>query len=70
MLYELKNLIKKYNDRTVININTLSLPEGKVTGLLGPNGAGKTTLLEMLAFILKPSSGEVIFKNNKIKYDS
>jgi tungstate transport system ATP-binding protein len=70
MLYELNNLIKKYNDRTVINIKSLSLEEGKITGLLGPNGAGKTTLLEMLALILKPSSGELVFKNKKIKYDN
>jgi len=70
MLYELKNLIKKYNDRIVLNLKTLGFEEGKVTGLLGPNGAGKTTLLEILAFILNPFSGEVFFKNRKIKYNN
>jgi len=37
---------------------------------VGPSGVGKTTLLEVLAFILKPSSGEVMFKNKRIKYDN
>ncbi|MGD8981899.1 MAG: ATP-binding cassette domain-containing protein, partial [Desulfobacterales bacterium] len=66
MLYELKNIIKAYNGRAVLDLNHLCLQKGRVIGLLGPNGAGKTTLLEILAFLLAPTSGEIRFKQEKI----
>ena len=66
MLYKLKNIIKVYDGRTVLDLNHLCLQKGKVIGLLGPNGAGKTTLLEILAFLLPQTSGEIWFKNEKI----
>lgn len=37
--------------------------EGEILGVLGPNGAGKTTLLRMLAGIMTPSQGQIIFDN-------
>ncbi|MBN2419455.1 MAG: ATP-binding cassette domain-containing protein [Deltaproteobacteria bacterium] len=64
MLYEIYNLVKKYEDRTVLDIDSLNINKGRVYGLLGPNGAGKTTLLEILAFILKPDRGELYFNGN------
>ena len=54
MLYEFKNLIKTYDQRTVLNLEQLSLEKNKILGLLGPNGAGKTTLLEIMACYLEP----------------
>jgi tungstate transport system ATP-binding protein len=66
MLYQLKNIIKAYNRRTVLDLKHLSLQKGKVIGLLGPNGSGKTTLLEILAFLLPPTSGEIWFKQEKV----
>ena len=70
MLYELKNIIKAYNGRAVLDLKQLGLQKGKVIGLLGPNGAGKTTLLEILAFLLSPTSGEIWFKREKINSNS
>ncbi len=66
MLYQLKNIIKAYNGRAVLDLKHLSLQKGKVIGLLGPNGSGKTTLLEILAFLLPPTSGEIWFKQEKV----
>ena len=34
--------------------------EGQIFGLLGPNGAGKTTLMQMIATLMKPTSGQII----------
>jgi tungstate transport system ATP-binding protein len=70
MIYELKNLKKIYDGRTVLDLKRLSLEKGKVLGLLGPNGAGKTTLLEVLAFLSAPSFGEVWFKGEKVNFSN
>ena len=68
VLYELKNLIKTYDKRTVLNLERLSLEKNKVLGLLGPNGAGKTTLLEIMAFLIRPSAGSLWFKKEMVNF--
>lgn len=40
----------------------MAIPEGCVYGLLGPNGAGKSTILKMLAGLLRPDSGKILFR--------
>ncbi|MCW4047551.1 MAG: ABC transporter ATP-binding protein [Candidatus Bathyarchaeota archaeon] len=61
-LVELKNLSKSFSDRTVLDNITLQIEEGEILALLGPNGSGKTTLLKILAFLEKPTGGEVTFQ--------
>jgi len=68
VLFELKNLKKVYDGRTVLDLERLSLDRGKIISLLGPNGAGKTTLLEIMAFLSSPSSGEVWFDQEKVDF--
>jgi tungstate transport system ATP-binding protein len=70
MLYELKNLKKTFDGRTVLDIDLLSLEAGKVFGILGPNGAGKTTLLEILAFLQPPTSGELGFNGEVVNFST
>ncbi len=55
----LKNLIKIYNGKKVVDDVSLSVRQGQVTGLLGPNGAGKTTTFYMTVGLIKPDSGSV-----------
>jgi tungstate transport system ATP-binding protein len=69
MLYEIKNLTKSYEGRSVLDLKDLVMEKGKVIGLLGPNGAGKTTLMEILAFILPPTSGEIFYKKKKVEFN-
>lgn len=49
---------------------SLAIDAGKKVALVGPNGAGKSTLMLMFNGIVRPTSGEVLFKGQTLKYDS
>ena len=57
MLVELKNVSKRYGDRTVVGDLSLGLKAGEILCLLGPNGAGKTTTLKVILGLETPSAG-------------
>lgn len=59
MKIELLNIKKIYNDRTILDIDSLVLERGKVYAVLGPNGSGKTTMLRIISGIERASSGYV-----------
>ncbi len=59
-MIELKNITKKYGDRTVLNGISFTVEKGEVLGFLGPNGAGKTTTMRIITGYLSPTSGEVV----------
>lgn len=65
-LLELKNLVKKYGGKSVVNGLSLSISPGEVVGLLGPNGAGKTTAFYMAVGLIRPDAGEVFFRGENI----
>ncbi|MGM0598599.1 MAG: ABC transporter ATP-binding protein [Candidatus Rifleibacteriota bacterium] len=58
-LYKLVNLKKIYRQRTVLNIQSLTLKVGKIYAVTGPNGTGKTSLLQILALVEYPDEGNV-----------
>jgi len=60
--FEIKNLTKKFNQLAAIDNISLEIDKGEIIGLIGPDGAGKTTFLRLLAGLLKPSSGSIIFE--------
>ncbi|MGJ8591412.1 MAG: ABC transporter ATP-binding protein [Aquaticitalea sp.] len=53
------NLTKKYNDTTVLHIETLTIPKGQSFGLVGNNGAGKTTFFSLLLDLIQPTTGHI-----------
>ena len=57
---EIKNVSKKYGKVEALRDVSLSLGHG-IYALLGPNGSGKSTLMNILAGLLKPSGGEVLY---------
>ena len=59
---EIKNLTKKFNQLTAIDNIDLKIEKGEIIGIIGPDGAGKTTFLRLLAGLLKPSTGSIIFE--------
>jgi phospholipid/cholesterol/gamma-HCH transport system ATP-binding protein len=62
----LKNLTKKFGDNVVLDNVSLAIEKGKTTVVIGPSGCGKTVLIKHLNVLLRPSSGEVYFKNRRI----
>lgn len=61
---EVSGLTRRYGSRYGIDGVSFSLGPG-LHALIGPNGAGKTTLLRILAGILRPDGGRVIFRGQE-----
>jgi len=61
MSLEVKHLVKKYGEKTVVNDLSFSLPKPGVYALLGTNGAGKSTSIRMILGMLAKNSGEVLW---------
>ena len=59
----LKNVCKSFytelGELRVLNNISFEVKKGEIVALIGPSGSGKTTLLNILAKIIKPTSGEV-----------
>ena len=63
MHIEVKNLVKTFKRRNVVDGVSLRVNKGEIVGLLGANGAGKTTTFYMIVGLEKPSSGEVLISD-------
>lgn len=56
---EVKNLVKKYGDKTVVDNLSFEVYKGEILGFLGPNGSGKTTTINSILSLLKFNEGDV-----------
>ena len=61
-LYQLAQVTKQYQQRTILQIAQLTIQPGETLALVGPSGAGKSTLLRLLNFLETPSSGTLYFQ--------
>lgn len=67
-MLEIKNLDAGYDFLQVLWGVSLSVAEGEFVALIGPNGAGKTTTLRTVAGLIKPKSGQILFKGERIDH--
>ena len=65
-ILEVQGLVKTYDGRPVVNQVHLDIRHAQISGLLGPNGAGKTTTFYMIAGLIPPEKGRVLFLGKDI----
>lgn len=62
MQIELQHLGKTYDGRDwAVRELSLTIPSGSIFGLIGPNGAGKSTALRMVATVMDPTEGTIVY---------
>ena len=65
-LIEIRNLVKKFDDHTVLAGIDLDVLEGDLKVVMGPSGCGKSTLLRCLNRLVEPTSGTIHFRGENI----
>lgn len=60
-MLELQHIVKKYDDKVILNDISLSVEDGEIISILGPSGGGKTTLLNVILGITPISAGKILY---------
>ncbi len=60
------NVVKRYDDETILKSVNFEIEEGKFYTLLGPSGCGKTTILRIIAGFSEATDGDVFFAGERI----
>jgi tungstate transport system ATP-binding protein len=63
-----RGLTVSYGKRRILDIESIQVIPNKVLALIGPNGSGKTTLMLCLSLLLKPTTGEILYRGQTIHY--
>lgn len=66
-ILEARDLKKDYEDRTVLDIESMEVRRGEVLAVLGPSGAGKSVLLRLLNLLEQPTGGTVVFDGEAVQ---
>ncbi len=61
---ELENITVRYDDHTVLDNFSLTIPEGKIIGIVGPSACGKTTVVRAICGFVNPQTGTVKINGN------
>jgi NitT/TauT family transport system ATP-binding protein len=57
----IRGLCKRFGDAIIYDAFDLDIPRGKLVSIFGPNGCGKSTLINMIAGLIEPDAGEILF---------
>jgi lipopolysaccharide export system ATP-binding protein len=61
-----KDIVKHYGKRAVVNHVSFHVQQGEIVGLLGPNGAGKTTSFYQVVGLIRPDNGDIYLNDLNI----
>ncbi len=65
---DIRGLVARYNNTTVLDGIDLSVERGEIVSLIGPSGSGKSTLLRVITGLLRPDRGSVSVAGEAIDY--
>lgn len=65
---EIRNLDKVINGITILKGVSFRLEQGRIYGFKGKNGSGKTMLFRLVAGLVKPSSGEILYDGKAVDF--
>lgn len=66
-MIEVKNLVKKYGENTILNNINFEVEKGEVVSLIGPSGSGKSSILRSIVDLEEITSGEILIEGYNIK---
>jgi ABC-type branched-subunit amino acid transport system ATPase component len=62
----IENVTAGYGGGDVLHDVSFAVPAGEITCIVGPNGAGKSTLLSVISGMLRPRSGRVMYRGERL----
>ena len=65
-ILKLQNISLSFQNRPILENINFEINQGEIFGMLGPNGVGKSTIFNMITGLIKPNSGEIYIKNEKV----
>lgn len=65
-LLEIQGISKSFAGLQALRDVSLKVETGSIVGLIGPNGAGKTTLFNVVAGVMEPDEGRVVFNDSDV----
>lgn len=65
-ILQVRSLTKRFGGLTAVNNVSFDVGQGEILAVIGPNGAGKSTLFKLIASFLHSSSGDVLFRGERI----
>ena len=65
-IIEFENVTLAYGNRIILDNISFQINEGQIFGMLGPNGVGKSTIFNLVTGLIKPNSGEIIIREEKV----
>jgi ABC-2 type transport system ATP-binding protein len=66
-MLEVKGLTKRYSAIPAVQDITFHIRRGQILGYLGPNGSGKSTTVKMMAGLIVPSAGKILFDGKAVQ---